>query len=103
MRRPKRVPKIPSRHQISECYYVKIMITSPDFITGDRGEWAPILDEDNPCLGIIRISHAESTAMQWEVYQHELNHVRNDYFFVSKADKWTTTYEEKENGEPTVL
>ena len=106
MKRPRRLPKIPKRFYFSECYYAKIVLINPDEIQGQRGEWAANVDEEDPCIGVIRISNKEPLDSQWILYIHELNHAINDYFYVSAIDHWTTTFEAKEmigNGKPTVL
>ena len=105
MKRPKRIPKIPKRFYFSECYYAKIVLIDPTEIQGQRGEWAVNLDEDDACIGAIRISKAEPQESQWDIYIHELLHAIHDYYYVKVTEHWTTTYEAKErmNGEPTVL
>ena len=94
--------KIPMKFVVSECYYAKVVYINPDEIQGQRGEFAPNLEEDDPCIGVIRISNAEPLDSQWRIYLHELIHAVNDFYFISCEDHWATTYEEKariEDGE----
>ena len=94
--------KIPKRVSMSECFYVKVVFINPSEIQMQRGEWAASLEEDEPCIGVIRISNQEPLESQWWIFLHELDHAMNDFRYVAVTDHWATTYEEKariEDGE----